>query len=241
LPPTLATDRDDLSDYGKRLTAGFPAPRHEWFEKNKQWRRAVRGYLACIHFVDHQVGRVLDALEKSPHANNTIIVLCSDHGFHLGEKQRWAKRSLWNRSTRVPLIISTPGRKKAEQCHRPVGLIDLYPTLLDLCGLPADKSLEGRSVTPLLRDTNAAWDRPIVTTFYKDNHALRSDHWRYIRYADGSQELYDLRVDPNEWHNVAADPKHAPALRDFAKRLPRINVDPVAGSRGLGGLIDGVK
>ena len=161
LPAVLAGDRDDVPEYGRRLTHGMPAPRHPWFVENDQWRTAVRAYLACVHFVDHQVGRVLAALDRSPHADNTIVVLCSDHGFHLGEKQRWAKRSLWTRSTRVPLVVA-PARAAAASwrtgtpCRRPVGLIDLYPTLLSLCSLPADPGAEGHSLEPLLRAPDAA-------------------------------------------------------------------------------------
>jgi choline-sulfatase len=241
LPPSMKGDRDDVPDYGKRLTQGFPAPRHEWFVKNKQWRRAVRGYLACVSFVDNQVGRVMAELDRSGYASNTIIVLCSDHGFHLGEKERWAKRSLWTRSTRVPLIVVPPGRNKATKCEKPVGLIDLYPTFVELCGLPANKGLEGRSLVPLLRDRDAAWDRPIITTFYKDNHSLRSERWRYTRYADGSEELYDLRSDPHEWYNVASKPKLADVVRKLRRHLPTVNVEAVPGSKGLGGQIKGVK
>ena len=236
LPQTLVTDRDDIPEYGKRLTHGAPAPRHEWFVQNRQWRRAVRAYLACTAFVDHQVGRVLTALEASLYAENTIVVLCSDHGFHLGEKQRWAKRSLWTRSTRVPLIVRAPGLQTSASCTRPVGLIDIYPTLVLLCGLTPNGLLEGRSLVPLLRDHRAAWDRPVVTTFYQNNHSVRSEHWRYIRYADGSSELYDLREDPHEFHNVASDDKHTGIIRRLTLALPDHNVDPVPGSRGLGGL-----
>lgn len=241
LPKTLANDREDLSDYAKALTHGSVAPRHAWIVKNAQWHRAVRAYLACVNYVDHQVGRVLTALDASPHKDNTIVILCSDHGFHLGEKQRWAKRSLWTRSTRVPLLVSLPRQGSSARCARPVGLIDIYPTLVELCSLRADKGLEGHSLAPLLRDAKAKWDRPTLTTLWKDNHTLCSERWRYIRYADGSEELYDRREDPREWHSLAGDSTKLDVLRAFRERLPQINAEPVPGSAGLDGRIEGVR
>lgn len=241
LPKVLAGDRADLPAYAKRLTHGVPAPRHEWFLKNRQWRRAVRSYLACIRFVDHQVGRVLRALDNSGFADNTIVVLASDHGFHLGEKVRWAKRSLWRESTRVPLIVRAPGHVRNKLTDQPVGLIDIYPTLLDLCGLPANTGLEGHSLSALLRDPAADWNHAAITTFYKDNHAIVTRDWRYIRYADGSQELYDRRADPREFHNLAGKPEHADQLKALRAHLPGVNADPVPGSAGSGSLLDGVK
>lgn len=241
LPEILADDRSDLPAYAKNLTHGTPAPRHEWFLENKQWRRALRAYLACIRFVDHQVGRVLRALEQSSFASNTIVVLASDHGFHLGEKERWAKRSLWRESTRVPLMIRAPGHVRSRRTDQPVGLIDIYPTLAELCGLPVPASLEGHSLQPLLVEPTADWPHLAITTFYKDNHALVDQAWRYIRYADGSQELYDRRADPREFHNLAGKPEQADRLRAFRARLPQVNVEPVAGSAGSGSLLKGVK
>jgi len=234
LPKVLASDLEDIPKYGLDLTAGFPAPRHEWFVKSNQWRPAVQAYMACVSFADHCVGRVLDALDKSGQADNTIIVLWGDHGWHLGEKLRWAKRSLWEESTQVPLAIVAPGRTQGGRCSKPVGLIDLFPTLVDLCEIAPGKGLDGASIAPLLTDPKATWDRPTITTFGRNNHAVRSEHWRYIRYANGSQELYDHRTDPNEWRNVAADPAHAGVIADHARHLPRLNVLAVPNSTGSG-------
>lgn len=241
LPEVLARDRLDLSDYARKLTHGGVAPRHRWFLENQQWRRAVRSYLACIRFVDHQVGRVLRALEASEFADNTIVVLASDHGFHLGEKERWAKRSLWRESTRVPLIVTAPGHVRARDTDQPVGLIDIYPTLVDLCGLPPNPKLEGHSLRPLLRDPAAEWNHVAITTFYTNNHSVVTRGWRYIRYADGSQELYDHRVDPREFHNLATESGHADRIKALAAHLPTTNVAPVPGSAGSGSLLEGVK
>ena len=233
LPEVVADDLDDLTTYGTDLTIGHPAPRHEWMVKNHQWKKAVQSYLACNMFVDHCVGRVLDALAKSPHADNTIVVLFSDHGFHLGEKQRWAKRSLWEDGTHVPLIIAGPNIKPGRS-PRPAGLIDIYPTLLDLCGFDSNPSHEGHSLRPLLSNPDADWPHAAITTFGPQNHAVRSTNFRYIRYADGSEELYDHRTDPHEWHNVAAMAKHKSTIRAHRKWLPKDDRPVIAGTHASG-------
>ena len=160
LPKVIKGDRSDLPGYAKQLTIGHPAPRHEWFLKNKpQWKKAIQGYLASVAFVDSQVGRVLDALDASDYAQDTIVVLLSDHGWHLGEKERWAKRSLWEDGIRVPMIISAPGFTKGQLTKRPVGLIDLFPTLLDLAGLPEKEDLDGLSLRTAERRRNGERQR----------------------------------------------------------------------------------
>ena len=227
LPRTLDDDRDDLPAYATDLTIGFPAPRHEWFLKNDQWKTAVQSYLASVAFVDHQVGRVIEALDAGPHAKNTIVVLLSDHGWHLGEKQRWAKRSLWEDGIRVPLIIAAPGFQGGQITRNPTGLIDLYPTLLDLAGLDDKPDLEGLSLRPLLETPDANWERPILCTFTPKNHSLRSKDFHYIRYADGSEELYDLRADPHEFHNLAGSKDQTSRLQWFRERLPREDAKPI--------------
>jgi arylsulfatase A-like enzyme len=205
--------------------------------ENDESKHAVRAYLAANSFVDSLVGQVMEALNQSDAAENTIVVLWSDHGFHLGEKQRWAKRTLWEETTRVPLIVSGPGVAADARCNRPVGLIDVYPTMLELCGLPAREELEGKSLHPLLEDASASWDRPALCTFGPNNHSLRSERYRYTVYADGSQELYDHENDPNEWANlVDADggcsPEHKAVIDKMKQSLPLKNVDPVPGSAG---------
>lgn len=232
LPAARDDDRNDLPEIAKQLTLNPTGPRHEYMVENDEARHAVRAYLAANSFVDHLVGMVLAGLEKSGVAEDTIIVLWSDHGFHLGEKQRWAKRTLWEETTRVPLIISAPGLAKGERSNRPVGLIDLFPTLTDLCGLPDREDLEGVSLKPLLKDPDAKWDRPALCTFGPNNHTLRSERWRYTVYADGSEELYDHSNDPNEWTNLAGISKHANVIKGFQKYLPNLNVEPLPGSAG---------
>ena len=168
---------------------------------------------------------MLDALDRSPHADNTIVVLFSDHGYHLGEKQRWSKFSLWERTTRVPLIISLPGKPPAT-CDQPVELLSLYPTLIDLCRLPGNPRLEGVSLRPLLENPDAAWPHPAISTLGQNNHAVRDRRWRYIRYADGSEELYDHTTDPNEWHNLVGNKTEAgqaAVIKRLKAHLPTVN------------------
>jgi len=238
LPEVLASDRGDLPEYGKRLTAGFPAPRHDWFldrADDMQWRRAVRAYLASITFADAQVGRVLDALDASGRAENTIVVLLSDHGFHMGEKQRWAKRSLWAESTRVPLIVAGPGIEPGRRAHQPAGLIDVYPTLVERCGLRDPGGLEGVSLSPQLADVDAPRD-PTISTWWVGNHAVIGERYRYIRYADGSEELYDTQRDPNEWANLLALDRamFEPIAAELRKHLPATDAPPLKQNTALG-------
>ena len=225
LPPVKADDLDDISDYAQELIySPYPASQ-AWVEQNdnEKWFEAMRSYLACIRWTDEQVGRVLDALNQSPHADDTIIVLYADHGFHLGEKRHWAKWTLWERSTRVPYIISLPDGQ-AGQCDQPVELLSIYPTLIELCGLSDNPEVEGVSVVPLLRNPDSEWLHPAVTTLYQNNHSVRTKHWRYISYADGSEELYDHRVDPNEWTNLVGAARYETVIHQLRHHLPKRNV-----------------
>ena len=230
MPPVKADDRDDVPEFAWNLHWKLPEPRLSWLNANHQWRPLVRSYLASISFMDSQVGRLLDALEASPQAENTIIVLWSDHGWHLGEKGITGKNSLWERSTRVPLIFAGPGIVAGAKSNRPVELLDLYPTLVELSGLPKRGSLEGHSLAPLLKNPKAARQWPAVTTHNLDNHSVRSERWRYIRYADGSEELYDHQTDPNEWTNLASNSRFTKIKTEHARWLPKLNTPPVAGS-----------
>jgi choline-sulfatase len=231
MPPVKLDDRDDVPEFAWYLHWKLPEPRLSWLMKSNQWRPLVRAYLACTSFVDSQVGRVLDALEASGRADDTVIVLWSDHGWHLGEKGITGKNSLWERSTRVPLILAGPGVAGGAKCGQPVELLDLYPTLVELCGLSPRDGLEGQSLVPQLKEATAARPWPAITTHNQDNHAVRSLDWRYIRYADGSEELYDHRTDPNEWTNLAKDARYADVLREHRRWLPRVNAPPAPGSR----------
>jgi arylsulfatase A-like enzyme len=147
--------------------------------------------------------------------------LWSDHGFHLGEKQHWAKRTLWEESTRVPLLFAGLGIKPKKACREPASLIDIYPTLIELCKLPENSRLEGISLVPQLKDPTTLRDRPAITSSYFGNHSIRSRHWRWIVYEDGAEELYDHRQDPDEFHNLANDPSHKPIRDRLARWLPK--------------------
>lgn len=199
-------DWNDIPNAARRVSMSNPKiPTHEWIREEGLWKEAVHCYLASIRWIDEQLGRVLDALDNGPYAKNTIVVLFSDHVYHLGEKQRWSKFSLWERTTRVPLIISVPGGVKARS-DKPVELLSIDPTLIELCGLPANPKLEGVSLRPLFDNPNADWKHVAISTLGENNHAVRDERWRYIRYADGSEEFYDHQTDPNEWNNIAANP-----------------------------------
>ena len=202
LPPYRPDDLDDVPSMAKQISILKQMPRTEWAIENKQWRNIVHAYLACISFADHQVGRVLEALEKSPYKNNTIVVLWSDHGYHMGEKNTFQKQSLWERSSHVPLVIAGPSIEGGRRCDRVVSLLDLYPTLVDLAGLPNNARNQGRSLVLLLKDPKKDWPHPAIIGWKKKSFALQTERYRYIRYGDGSEELYDHESDPNEWKNL---------------------------------------
>ncbi len=230
LPPVKDDDRDDLPRFASYLHWKLPEPRLKWLRESNQWQPLVRAYLASISFVDDQVGRVLAALEASGLEKNTIVVLWSDHGWHLGEKGITGKNTLWERSTRVPLIFAGPGIASGAKCNRPAELLDIYPTLVEACALPKKDGLEGISLLPQLKDAMAPRERPAITTHNAGNHTARSETWRYIRYADGSEELYDEVTDPHEWTNLAASPKHEAIKKSLAKWLPAKSAPPLPGS-----------
>jgi arylsulfatase A-like enzyme len=187
-----------------------------------QWKPAIQAYLACTSMVDDLIGQIVGALGKSKYADNTIIVLWSDHGFQLGEKGRWAKFSLWERATRVNMLwvapgVTTPGSSTA----KPVNLLDIYPTLASLTGCePPDGQLEGDDLSVLMKDPDAAWDETTLTTFGYKNYGVRSKRYRYIVYEDGSEELYDHQKDKWEWHNLAGDPEYAHIIMEMRKGIP---------------------
>ena len=225
LPRVREGDLDDCPPSAKR---GLRRSWHRWLLDNDEWRNAVRGYLASISFADAQVGRLLDALDASPHAKNTAIVLWSDHGMHIGEKEHWEKFTLWEESTRVPLMIVAPGvTKGGGRCARPVSLLDVYPTLAELCGTGKHGGLDGRSLLPLLRDRSAAWDRRAVTTWGRNNHAVRGDRYRYVRRSDGSEELYDHESDPDEFNNLAGRKESGEVIRRLSAHVPGVNAERV--------------
>ena len=221
LPVVKQDDLDDVPAQGKRLAN---TKTHRAILEHRKWREAVRAYLACVSYADACVGRVLDGLDRGPHRDNTIIVLWGDHGWHLAEKLHWKKCTLWEEATRTPLFVSAPGVTRAgSRCTRPVSLIDLYPTLIDLCGLNKKDDLDGESMMPLLKNPEAPWDRPALTTYHRKNHSLRSERYRYIVYRDGAEELYDHEKDPHEWENLANKPRYFEVKAAMRKHLPAID------------------
>ena len=226
IPDAPATDLDDVPEAARK----FAAVRREELDRIKREGKMtdfVHAYLAAISFADTLVGRVVKAVETSPHAKNTVIVFWSDNGWHLGEKEHVHKSTLWQRSTHVPLIFAGPGLKSTGDARsQAVSLLDIYPTLVDLCGLPKRQDLDGLSLLPQLRERRAPRP-PAVITYLKGNHAVRSDRWRYIRYADGSEELYDEKADPHEYRNLAGEPGSAPMRQRLAEWLPKTNADSV--------------
>ena len=222
LQPTKESDLNDVPAGGIKFAK--PQGDHAEMLKSGRWKEAVQAYLATIAYCDAQIGRLLDAYDQSPHKENTVIVFWGDHGWHLGEKEHWRKFALWEEATRMPYIWVVPGvTKPGGVCDRPVDLMSVYPTLCSLCGLERPKHVEGEDLKPLLADPKAKWDRPAITTYHLNNHAVRTEKFRYIRYADGGEELYDHDADPYEWTNLANDPKFADAKKQLAKLLPAVN------------------
>ncbi len=230
LPPYLANDRDDVPFFAWYLHWDLPEPRLSWLKENNQWRNLVRSYLASTTFMDSQIGRLLDALDESGEASNTVVVLWSDNGWHLGEKEITGKNSLWKRSTHVPLIFAGPGVGVGKRCLQPAELLDIYPSLVDLCNLPTKKGIEGHSLMPQLKNASAKRLWPAITTANQNNHSIVTDKWRFIQYANGSQELYNEQNDPNEWKNLSSDVKFKKVMDDLKKWLPKMNLQLAPGS-----------
>lgn len=221
LPEVLEDDRADTPRASWWLHWSLPEPRLKFLKEKNEWKNLVRSYLASISFMDAQLGRILDALEKSPHAKNTIIVLWSDHGWHLGEKDITGKNTLWERSTRVPLMFAGPGSTAGTACAQPVELLDIFPTLCELAKLPLPKQLEGHSLVPQLKDATTTREWPAITNHNPGNNTVRDKDWRYIQYVDGSEELYDMKNDPHEFKNLANDPNYAAEITRLKKWIPQ--------------------
>lgn len=230
LPPYREDDLDDIPPAGIKMAK--PEGDHAQFLKSGRWKDAIQSYLASCAYTDMNIGRLLDALDKSPARENTIIVLWGDHGWSFGEKKHWRKFALWEEPTRAPLIWVAPGvTKPGGVCDRTVDFMTIYPTLCDLAGIPIPGHVEGPISTALLRDPRAAWPHPAITTHGYMNHAIRTEQWRFIRYADGSEELYDSIKDPYEWTNLAKQPGTDPVRKRLAALLPAKNKPAPKGSK----------
>lgn len=227
LPKVLDNDLDDVGDRVKDI-ALRGGDYHRHVLEAGQWKKAVQGYLASIAFADAMFGRLLDALEKSQYSHNTIVVVWSDHGRQLGEKQHWRKFALWENVLRSVLMMKVPkgaaglpeGSKDGTPCDRVVSLQDIYPTLVDLCGLKARSDIDGNSLVPLLKDPKTRWNRPAVATYDFGEFSIRTERFRYSTYIDGSEELYDHTKDQEEWTNLANDPKYTAVKNRLKKHIP---------------------
>ena len=226
LPEYLQHDLNDTPQAAAKLTK---RSWHKWIIKNRQWKKAVQGYLASMAFADDMVGELLKALDNGPMAKNTIIVLWGDHGYHLGEKEHWEKFALWEDTTHVPLIIFDPKRTRpGTRCQTPVSLLDLYPTLIEICGLKkTPQELEGQSLARQISSPNKKINRVAISTHGRNNHAVRSSRYRYIRYADNTEELYDHHEDPNEWRNLADEQEMNEIKKQHSALLPKHNAAPM--------------
>ena len=227
LPKTIP---DDLSDLPRSAREYALAPNtsglHRSVAEYGQWEAAVSSYLASISYVDDLVGKIMAALEQSPYADNTLVVLWSDHGWHLGEKEHWGKATGWYRSTRIPFLVVPPGIHSPEGflphsvSARPVNLLDLAPTLADFANIPIRKEWEGKSLLPLVADPDLEWQSWTHTTFGRGDHTITTERWQYLHYFDGAAELYDLQNDPDEFVNLANDPDYAEVIEQLSQFVP---------------------
>ncbi|MGL4632290.1 MAG: sulfatase [Leadbetterella sp.] len=231
LPPYLATDLDDLPSKQKSKAAN-PSD-FESLKSDKEWKEVIRAYLASIHFVDDQIGRVLDALESSEFRNNTIVVLWGDHGWHLGEKNQFRKFTLWEEATRAPFIWRVPGitplGKVSDQI---VDLMSIYPTLASLCNFTIPNHIEGKDITTFLKKPSKKQDSYVLTAQEPGNFSIRDSKFRYIRYQNGDQELYDERIDPFEWKNLANNASYKNIMIAMDKKIPK-TWKPAVGNNGV--------
>jgi arylsulfatase A-like enzyme len=227
LPPGYkAGDLDDLPKPGRWIANH--RGEHAEIVATDMWRKSLQGYYASLAYIDEQIGRVLDALERSPHRDNTIVIFLSDNGMHLGEKDHWLKYALWEQTCQVLLSIRVPGDPH-QKIDSPVSLLDLYPTLVDLCGLdpPTTHKLDGINLAPLLAGKVSERGRPVVSTYGRGNHAIRDADYRYIHYRNGDEELYDHKSDAYEWNNLAKDHAYDAVKQRLAKFLPKQNASDV--------------
>lgn len=232
LPNVLDDDQSDLGPVAKEIIVRG-GNYHQRVVEAKQWKKAVQGYLASIAFADAMVGRLLDSLAESEYADNTIVVIWSDHGWQLGEKQHWRKFALWENVIRTVMMMRVPknveklpqGSAKGMATTNLTSLMDIYPTLVDLCNLPKRDDFDGVSLVAMLADPQKPVPRPIITSYDYGSYSIRFENWHYIRYIDESEELYDLDSDPEEWNNLADDERFSDIRKQLAKYFPAAPVD----------------
>lgn len=236
-PPAswLESDMDDIPEMGRHLSSVWGERwEHTGADDPELWRQILWGYYACTTFADYNIGRVLDALADSPYADNTMIVFVSDNGYHVGEKNHFEKSTLWSASARIPFAVRLPGDTNAGKISpATVGLIDLFPTLMDYCELPKPRQrIEGKSIRSVLEDPAATWSRPGITVYEEQMFSVTDGQFRYIRYADGTEELYDRNEDPSEFANRADDPSLEFVKERLKQSLPEYWASSLGGREG---------
>jgi len=219
LPKIKKDDLKDIPPVGQEFAA-YRRDDLELVRQHNKQKEAIQAYLASISYADQLIGDLLQSLEASDYAENTVVVLWSDHGWHHGEKEHLHKSTLWERATRVPFVMGGPGIPKA-RVNEAVNLVDIYPTLTELCGLETNQKLDGESLVPFFKNPEFEREKPAITTFGKGNHAVRDERYRYIKYSDGGEELYDHQHDPNEWNNLVGDENHQKIKESLGQWLPQ--------------------
>jgi arylsulfatase A-like enzyme len=219
-PPYKDGDLDDLPEKVKRAKTNRMRI-HQRLVDADAIEHAIHGYLASVSYADAMLGRVLQTLRESPYADNTIVVVWSDHGYHHGEKGDWGKHTLWERTSNVPFIWSGGGIAQGADVQTTVSLIDMYPTFVDVCGLPAVEGLDGTSLAGMLSDPSTARDRNVLLPYLTPGgYAIINQDWRYIHYDDDTEDLYNVKKDPHEWDNLASDPRHRDVKQELQAAAP---------------------
>ena len=249
LPNIYENDLDDLPEKARQVAARA-GNYHKNVTEANLWKHAVQGYLASISYADHLVGELLRTLQKSQYAENTIVVIFSDHGWQLGEKQHWRKFALWENVINSVLMISVPegikqlpmGSQNGTDCHQNVSLVDIFPTLTELCGLQPKAGITGRSLIPLLKDPSREWPYPVITSLRDNYYSVRMNNWHYINYGGEEEELYNLEKDPEEWYNLANDRSYSTIKQQLNEKIPKerhefVKTDPIRWEDVLNGKI----
>lgn len=247
LPKVYEDDWEDLPELAKKTARGIY---HKHVTEAGLWKKAVQGYLASINFADYLVGQLLQSLDESEYADNTIVIIYSDHGWQLGEKQHWRKFALWENVINTVLMIKVPpgtkgllsGSRVGVTCYRNVSLVDIFPTLTELCGLNPKEGITGRNLIPLLHNPSAEWNYPVVTTLGDNHYSIIKDQWHYINYNGVEEELYNMEQDPEEWHNLAGDTSFRAIKQQLETLIPQerhefVPTDPIRWADVLNGKI----
>lgn len=213
---------NDMDDIPKSAQSNFSSGIARKIKSDTlEWKKAIQAYKACMTFADDCVGHLLESLENSDYADNTIVLFWTDHGWQLGHKDRWEKFSLWNQATNAPMIIKLPNQQNGGKVTEHVSFLDIYPTIVDLLGYKQPKALQGHSLKHLIEEPTSTWDYAAVTTYNKGNVSVKKGDWNYITYNNGDSELYNLQNDPLEYINLATDEQYIPIIEELKAYLPK--------------------